>query len=172
MVWFILNDIKNLKLVNGLFVPRKNEMIENDLVGSFKYLRLNMNDLKNFISNKKKGYRYRNDNIMNLFWGRYQANSLTTYKNSNDFDQPILDFVKKSSPIMSQQIIVPNFEINRILKKLKNYNQKYSDPDLIILNKKDPILSKSTIDLKIFCKIFDGSHYVFYNKRNSDNKCS
>ena len=172
MVWFILNDIKDLKLVNGIFVPRKNEMIENDLVGSFKYLGLDENDLKDFISNKKKGYRYRNDNIMNLFWGRYQANSLTTYKNSNDFDQSILDFIQKSSPIISQQMIVPNFEINRLLKKFKTHNQNYSDPDLIILKKKDPILSKSTIDLKIFCKIFDGSHYVFYNKRNSDSKCS
>jgi len=172
MVWFMLNDIKELKIVNGLFVPRKNEILENDLVGTFKYLGLDENDLKNFIQNEKKGYRYRNENIINLFWGRYQANSLTTYKNSIDFDKPILDYIRKSSPIMSQQIVVPNFEINRLLEKLKNHNQNYSNPDMIILNLNDPIIFNSKIDLKIFCKIFTGDHYVFYVKRNSDNKCS
>ena len=39
-VWFILNDIKNLKVVNGLFTAKKHEMSEDDLISSFKYLKL------------------------------------------------------------------------------------------------------------------------------------
>ena len=55
MVWSILKDIKYLSVANGLFTPKKNEMIENDLIGSFKFLRLTEDDLRNFIKNKKRG---------------------------------------------------------------------------------------------------------------------
>ena len=52
MVWSILKDIKYLSVANGLLL-QKNEMIENDLIGSFKFLRLTEDDLRNFIKNKK-----------------------------------------------------------------------------------------------------------------------
>ena len=95
MVWFILNDIQNLKVINGIFTTKKHEMIENDLINNFRYLRLNKDDFEKFIMNKKKGWRYRNDNIMNFFWHRYQVNQLTTFGNSNDFDKLILEYIKK-----------------------------------------------------------------------------
>ena len=171
MVWFILNDIQNLKVINGIFTSKKHEMIENDLINNFRYLRLNKDDFEKFIMNKKKRWRYRNDNVMDFFWFRYQANQLTTFGNSNDFDKSILEYIKRSSPILSQQLIIPNYEIQRLLKKFENSNQNYSDPDLIILKKKDLILKKSFIDLKSFCKIFDGEIYVFYHKISKSNKC-
>ena len=172
MVWSILKDIKYLSVANGLFTPKKNEMIENDLIGSFKFLRLTEDDLRNFIKNKKRGWRYRNDNILDLFWNRYQANSLTTFNNSNDFDNEVLEFINKTSPIMSQQLIIPNFEIERFINKFENFNENYNEPNLIIINKKDSILAKSVIDPEIFCKIFDGEFYVFYHSINKDKKCN
>ena len=42
-------------------------MIENDLINNFRYLRLSKDDFEKFIMNKKKGWRYRNDNIANFF---------------------------------------------------------------------------------------------------------
>ena len=146
-------------------------MIENDLIKSFNFLNLDKNDFKKFLMNKKKGWRYRNDNIMNLFWHRYQANSLTTFKDSKDFDEEMLDFINNSSPIMSQQLIIPNFETDRLLLKFDNNMKFNSDPDLIIVNKKDPVLSKSKIDLNKFCKVFDGEYYVFYQIMKND-KCN
>ena len=172
MTWFILNDIKNIKIVNGIFVSKTHEMVENDLIKSFKFLNLNKNDLRKFLSNKKMGWRYRNDNVMNLFWFRYQANSLTTFKNSKDFDKDILNFIKTSSPAMSQQLIMPNFEIERLVQKFVNYKKKHSVPDLIIINKNDSILSKSIIDYKIFCKNFDGEIYLLYLNKKKINKCN
>ena len=45
---------------------------------------------KLFLENKKKSsWRYRNENVKNLFWMRYQANSLTTFKRSKDFDKKL-----------------------------------------------------------------------------------
>ena len=172
LVWAILNDIKYLKISNGVYVPKNNNMIENDLIDTFKYLNLSKNDFFNFIRNKKiSSWRYRNENIKNLFWMRYQANSLVTHNNSKNFDKEILDFINKSSPLLSQQLVVPNNEIKRLLLKFDDLNSAYNDPDLIIINKQHNIVNKSIINLNKFCKAFDGKHYVFYYKLLDNFNC-
>ena len=80
-----------------------------------------------------------------------------------------MDFINDSSPIMSQQLIIPNFEIDRLLLKFDKDIKFNSEPDLVILNKKDPILKKSIIDPNKFCKIFDGEYYLFYQVMKNDN---
>ena len=172
LVWAILNDIKYLKISNGVYVPKKNNMIENDLIDTFKYLNLSKNDFFDFIKNKKiSSWRYRNENIKNLFWMRYQANSLVTHKNSKNFDKEILDFINKSSPLLSQQLVVPNNEIKRLLLKFDDRNSDYNDPDLIIINKKNNTINNSIINLNKFCKAFDGKYYVFYHKLLNNLNC-
>ena len=169
LIWAILNDIKYLKISNGVIFPKKNEMIEKDLIQTFKYLNLSKKDFHKFIENRKlSSWRYRNENIRKLFWMRYQANSLITYKNSKDFNQKILDFINKSSPLLSQQLIVPNNEIDRLLLKFDIFESYTDNPDLIIINKKNKVLAKSLIDLKIFCKKFEGQIFIYYVKLTSD----
>ena len=52
--------------------------------------------IKRFLKNLHKiGYRYLNNDARKIFWQKYQANSLTSYKNSLDFDSEILEFIKK-----------------------------------------------------------------------------
>ena len=41
IIWSILNDIKDLKIINGLISPKTNEQIENDIIESFYFLGLN-----------------------------------------------------------------------------------------------------------------------------------
>ena len=48
MVWAILNNVKYLSLMNGVIVPKTDEMIENDLIKSFKFLNLDVNNFKYF----------------------------------------------------------------------------------------------------------------------------
>jgi hypothetical protein len=171
-VWAILNDIKYLKIINGVLVPKKNFMIEDDLISTFKYLGLTREDFFDFIKNKKiSSWRYRNENVKKLFWMRYQANSLVTHNNSKNFDKEILDFINKSSPLLSQQLVIPNNEISRLLLKFDDLNIVYDDPDLIILNKENDILKKSIINLEKFCKAFDGEYYIFYHKLVNNLKC-
>ena len=173
LIWAILNDIKYLKISNGVIFPKKNEMIEKDLIQTFKYLNLSKKDFHKFIENRKlSSWRYRNENIRKLFWMRYQANSLITYKNSKDFNQKILDFINKSSPLLSQQLIVPNNEIDRLLLKFDIFESYTDNPDLIIINKKNKVLAKSLIDLKIFCKKFEGQIFIYYVKLTSDLNCN
>ena len=108
--------------------------------------------------------------IMNLFWHRYQANYLPLLKTQKTLIKKYT-FINNSSPIMPQHLIIPNYEIDRLVQKFDNNIEFNSDPDMIIINKKDPILSKSIIDPKKFCKTFDGAFYIFYQVIKNE-KCN
>ena len=174
LVWSILNEIKYLKIVNGVIVPKKNEMIENDLINTFKYLKLSINDFEKFLENKKlSSWRYRNENVKNLFWMRYVANSLITFNDSKDFDKEIIEFINNSPPWLSQQLAIPNDEFRRLIKKFDFITtSNFSDPEIIIINKKNPILIKSNIDPNNYCKKFEGKFYDFYYNLNLNSNCS
>ena len=173
LVWATLVDIKYLNIVNGVMVSRTNDMIENDLISSFKYLDLSKNDFSEFIKNKKLSYwRYRNDNVKDSFWMRYQANSMITYKNSKNFDKEILEFINKSSPLLSQQLAMPNEEFERLLSKyVSDNNSLFFPPKIIIINKKNSILKKSYVNNNKYCKAFDGKIYDFYYSFDLNTDC-
>ena len=154
-------------------VSRSNDMIEKDLINSLKYLNLSKNDFKNFIKNKKlSSWRYRNDNIKDLFWMRYQANAMVTHNNSINFDDEILSFINKSSPLLSQQLIMPNEEFERFMSKYDLDNSSsFVIPDMIIIDKRDEILSRSVINNKNFCRVFDGKIYTFYFNNRLNVNC-
>jgi hypothetical protein len=174
ITWSILNNIKYLNIINGVLIPRKHEMIEDDLVNTFKFLKLSKNNFHEFIKNKKlSSWRYRNDNIKDLFWMRYQANSLITYNNSTNFDPEVLKFINKSSPLMSQQLAMPNDEIQRFLIKFDSkISTHFNNPNIIIINKNNPILIKSNINLNYYCKSFVGIFYDFYYSYDLNSKCN
>jgi len=173
LVWATLVDIKYLNIVNGVMVSRTNDMIENDLISAFKYLDLSKNDFSEFIKNKKLSYwRYRNNNVKDSFWMRYQANSMITYKNSKNFDKEILEFINKSSPLLSQQLAMPNEEFERLLSKYESENNSlFFPPKIIIINKKNSILKKSYVNNNKYCKAFDGKIYDFYYSFDLNTDC-
>jgi hypothetical protein len=173
LVWATLSEIEYLNIVNGVMVSRSNDMIEKDLINSLKYLNLSKNDFKNFIKNKKlSSWRYRNDNIKDLFWMRYQANAMVTHNNSINFDDEILSFINKSSPLLSQQLIMPNEEFERFMSKYDLDNSSsFVIPDMIIIDKRDEILSRSVINNKNFCRVFDGKIYTFYFNNRLNVNC-
>ena len=154
-------------------VPKKHSMIENDLISTFKYLGLNRKDLQKFIENQKiSSWRYRNENVKNLFWMRYQANSMITHKDTKNFDSEVLEFINQSSPLLSQQLIMPNNEIQRLLLKFDHTEEEsYKNPEIIIINKTNSILIKSIIDENIFCKAFEGRFYVLYHSLSMKPLC-
>jgi hypothetical protein len=161
-------------MVNRVLVPKKHEMIENDLINTFKYLKLSVKDFEKFLENKKLStWRYRNENVKNLFWMLYQANSLTTFNDSKNFNKEILEFINNSSPLLSQQLAIPNDELQRLIKKFDFEKvSNLSDPKIIIINKKNSILIKSSIDLDDFCKKFEGKFYDFYYNLNLESNCN
>ena len=48
---------------------------------------------------------------------KYTANSMYTYNNSKNFDADVLKFIQNSSPLYSQQLVIPNEEFERLENK-------------------------------------------------------
>ena len=163
MTWIIFKDNQNLRLIDGTLTLRGNSQIENDLINSFKVLNLSKNDFLKFIENRRIGYRYINHDLRSFFWQRYTANSLYTYKNSQDFDPVTLKFLNNSSPFYSHQFALPTFEIKRLLKKFIDVEITHLlYPKLLIVEKNHDIYKKASINKGFYCKKYDGSKFNFY----------
>ena len=167
MIWSILKDFKNLKIIDGTFSSKSNNLIEKDLIEVFKFLNLNKEDFKDYISNKKIGYRYLNPDMRQLFWQRYQANSLFTYNSTDDFDEKTLNFIKNSSPFYVHQFAIPRFEEARLLKMFENYNENQEfRPDIILINLNQKIINKYNFNKNNYCQVFSSKLYNLYFKSN------
>ena len=99
------------------FISRKTHSIEDQVIDSFKFLKLDVNDFLKFFENKKDGSLYKNENVATFMYMTYTANSLQTFNNSKNFDKEILDFIENTSPFYNQQLIIPNEEFERLEKK-------------------------------------------------------
>ena len=171
MVWSVLNNIKFLNLTNFIMTPKKDQMIEDDLIKAFKFLNLNSNDFNLFIKNRKSSWRYVNYDLSTFFFYKYMANPIKTFNNSKNFSPEIYDYIKKSSPINFQQTIIPNDELNRLNNKFSLLNlDNFNYPDIIILNKKNKFL-KNIKRIDNYCKIFEKDYFVLLSKKNLTNKC-
>ena len=147
MTWSILKGKNDLFLVDGSFSQRSHIEIENDIINAFKLMSLKEVDFKNFISNKREGYRYNNSKLKTFFWQKYTANSSYTFQKSKDFDKDTLNFIKKSSPYYIHQFVIPNFEIKRLLKNFKSFDKNNIQfPDYLIVNKNHTFFKN--IDMK------------------------
>jgi hypothetical protein len=168
MIWAILNEVKYLNLINGLFVPKTHDMIENDLIKNFKFLNLKEKDFLDFLKNKKGGWRFFNPNVGSFFAYRYKANSLNTYKGSTNFEPNIKEFILSSSPIYSQQSAIPNEEFGRLQKKFNEYKFiNFEEPEIIALEKLKPITKNIVINKQNYPKLYDGNIYILYLKKNT-----
>jgi hypothetical protein len=166
MIWAILNDIKYLKIIDGTFTIKSNEIIENDLIESFKFLDLNKEKFISFIENKKIGYRYLNPNMRQLFWQKYQANSLFTFMKSEDFEKKTLEHIKNSSPFYAHQFAIPDFELNRLVTKYENLKENNNlNPEIILIDLDKDIINKYSINQINYCKAFSGNLYNLYFKK-------
>jgi len=174
-ILLILNDIKYLNINNQTFSPKTDSMIEIDIINSFKFLGLKKNDFINFLDNKMDRWRLINYNVADFFRAKYVANSLNTYNDSLDFNDDIINFIKNTSPIYSQQLAVPNYEFVRLEKKFDSFSNamtNFTKPDYIILKKDHFVYQR--INKKVlneFCLIFEGDFYIFYSTFNKKSFC-
>ena len=115
-------------------------------------------------------WRYLNDNITTFFFYKYQANSLVTFNQSNDFDIDEKNYIAKSSPLLHQQSIIPIFEKQRLIKNFIKYDKKVKDPDIIILNKNENFYDPKKLNLDNYCLNIDGKKLMLFLKKTK-NKC-
>ena len=65
--------------------PKKDQMIEDDMIKSFKFLNIDSDGFNKFIENKKSSWRYINYDLSTFFFYKYMANPIKTYNNSQNF---------------------------------------------------------------------------------------
>ena len=171
MVWSVLNNIKYLNITNFIMTPKKDQMIEDDMIKSFKFLNIDSDGFNKFIENKKSSWRYINYDLSTFFFYKYMANSIKTYNNSQNFSNEVSEYIKNSSPINFQQSIIPNEELERLRNKfLKTKLNNFNYPDLIILNKKNKFL-KDINKIENYCKIFDKNFYILLVRKDEKTNC-
>ena len=167
MIWSIMRDVKDLKIINGLLTPKKNDMIERDVINAFKFLNFDLDIFSNFIENKNIGWRYFNENISNLFYARYQANKFKTYLDSKNFNNDELKKILESPPSMNQQFIIPINEIDRLKDKFRYKSENYKIlPDYIILNKSNFIHNNLEQFPNGYCEIYNKSFFLVLSSNN------
>ena len=103
---------------------------------------------------------------------KYQANKLITFNNSLDFSEDELEAISKSSPLHSQQLIIPYFEIERLINKFNSSNiSKEFQPDLIIVNLSDEFSKKIIIENNNYCSKKINKSYKIYIRKNINLSC-
>jgi hypothetical protein len=160
-VWWLLSGKKEFNSINSILSSLKDNILENNFLQNLKFLNLSDNDFKNIIQNKKVGWRYNNLYLQYFSYYKYQANSLYTFKNSKDFDPEILRFIESTSPLYTQQILLPNYEIKRIFNNYKNTKiNNFGYPDIIMLEKNSLIHPKAETKLLNYCQL---KNFYYFN---------
>jgi len=173
MIWGIMNNVQDIKLISGQIVSKTHDMIENDLMSFFKSFNLNENDFIDFFANKKKNWRYLNSKTQSFFWMRYSANSLKTHGDSKKFDPVVLDFINNTSPLYAQSLIIPNDEFERLRLKFINFeNNFYKLPIIVSINIEEAqFFNKNKLIELNYCLVNKSKNYVIYKLKNNLIKC-
>ena len=165
--WWILKDKKKLTTVDSIFSSLNFDNLELSFLNNIKYLGISKNNFIKLIKNKKTSWRYVNRYVAYFSTYKYQANALTTYKDSLNFDSNTLNYIKNSSPTKTQQIIIPKNEVKRLADLFDTIKIPNIDiPDMIILERKSPINKYSAIDLEHFCKLDYFNFIEIYINKN------
>lgn len=168
MIWGILNNIKYFNLLNHMWVPKRHNQIELDLISSLKFLNLKESDFDIFLQNSFTGWRYFNFNVGEIFGYRYQANSLTKKSDFKFKDINMDRFISNSSPRLNQQIAINNSELKRLKNEFRNIkNDNFKIPEIIVLNKDKDFLKNYIVDNEKYCKKFDGKYFILYYIKNN-----
>jgi hypothetical protein len=153
-VWWMFSGKNNFNSIHSIFSPLNTNILEANFLKNLKFLNISESDLVNILKNEKKGWRYNNLYLQYFSYYKYQANSLYTFNNSQDYNSDVLSFIRTSSPLYTQQIAIPNYELERISSNYKKIQIPSLDyPDIIILEKKSLISKKSQINFLHYCEL-------------------
>ena len=162
-VWWLFLGKDKFSTIHSNLTSLKTQEHELNFIENLKFLKISKKNFGNIIANKKVGYRYTNKYVRYFSTYTYQANSLITYKNSKSFENKILKFINNTSPLYTQQHILPEEEIKRLMNLFnKTNNSIFENPDIIILNKNSLIKKYSSININNYCKLKHIKYLVIY----------
>ena len=167
--WWIFSDYKFFYFPYVFYTSLNDDMVEVQLINAFKYLGLNEEDFINFF-NENKISNWRVVNSHNYFFLghlKYQANYLKSFSNISNYPKKIQNFILKKSIHHTNQVILPDSEIERLKNKFRNtkINIKLK-PSIIILNKND-FLTKKIVNDKNYCTTKENNNFVIIMNRSN-----
>ena len=149
--------------IHSVLTPLQTKDLELSFINNLKFLNITEKGFNNIIANKKMGWRYRNKYLMYFSSYTYQANSLITYKNSQNFKSEVLRYIKNSSPLYTQQLVIPKEETIKLIDLFNNTNNLiFESPDIIVLEKNSLIKKYSRINLDNYCKLKNIKYLEIY----------
>ena len=128
-------------------------------------------NLTEYLKSEFDGWRLKNSKMQQLFWQKYQANSLYTFNKSMNFEVSEINIISKTSPFLAHQFVIPIEEKNRILKKFKQYKE-IKKPDYIIIDYSDEFWSKYQKTFEDFKIEFQNKYFVIFSNEIKNNKCN
>jgi hypothetical protein len=162
MTMWLLNKNSQLAISDGFTNILKNSQIEFNLINNLKDFKISENDFKKIISFEKN--EIRNPLFMTLFTVMYQANSLYTYSNLENYANNFQELIKKISPFRVQIQIVPQNEKRRLIKLFNDHLvDKRLLSDYVILNYSQ-FTEKITINNNNYEKVFLSTNYEIYKR--------
>lgn len=157
---WLLNENNQLVISDGFTNSLKNDQIEFNLINSLKDFEISELEFKKFISFKKS--KKRDGFFMTLFNYRYQANSLYTFSDIDEYTNNTRSDLFKTSPFRVQSQIIPEDEKRRLIELFRNLNiNQELLPDVVILNKSD-LFSSLEIKNKKYKLFYSSNIYDIY----------
>jgi hypothetical protein len=178
MNWWILEGFKYLSMPDVFTVSLTDEMIEEQLIHTFKSLGLNEDQfIKFFNENLDQNWRINNRN-QGLFLSarKYQANSLVRFSDIKEYNLEHQQRILNSNPKLSQQTIMPNNEILRLKDKFIKFKLNNQNlPDFILIEENQNFDNYKNSLYKYFfnfendkyCKIYSSKTRILFSKNET-----
>jgi len=171
-IWLLLENYKNFSIIPiSFWTPKKDNILENELISTVKFLKLDEYDFLNLIKNELKSWRYQNPFVRKFFGRKYMANSLVTFNNDiSDFSEIERKYILNNNIISTHQVIIPKSEIQRLLEKYRNFDKKIN-PELMIIDAKSFVNSNKFKSDK-YCLVFNNNRFSIYIHKKLKKECS
>ena len=161
-IYLVGKDFLNFTIVpNSFWTTRSFEVVEKNLINSFKILGIKNDNFKKIFKNKDSNFRIINSDVSAFFGYRYLANSSITFKGLNNYTIKEIKIIKSTSPFVTQ-LIMPEDELVRIFNKFLKVGPKISKPTMIIINKNDNKTKDYSIDINQYCISYMNRSFVIY----------
>ena len=134
MLLWLLNDNTQLTVSWGFVNSLKNQNIEYSLLNNLKSFGVSETEFKSMISfgesKLRENWHYLIYNYM------YQANSLYTFSDIDQYSPHLRERIKKTSPFRAQSLVVPENEKERLVKTFNQIelNDEFFS-EIVIINK-------------------------------------
>ena len=162
MILWLFNNNSELTMSDGFTNALSNKQIEFNLINNLKFFDISDEEFANIISLNQK--EYRNKLFLTFFNYRYQANSLYTYSEIDNYLEDQSNIIENISPFRVQSQIIPEDEKIRFMQLFLNHKiDENFISDYAIINN-----SRLNVKLKInnsdYKKVLSLNEYDIYKK--------